>query len=192
MLFQKGARSGKVEPLHALNGVMQGSTISGQFTQRGRPTDFSFVISKAEYKDGQLHLRGNLTAGRASEEAVALFGGSVVRPYNPWPGPSEELPKEEEKKEGAKLERNEQTQSLYTPSTQIAGCEVFYLSLTPSAKMRALLGTSEKVQLGVVLSTFDNRKGEAISRQMWQVLMLKPGSSEIASNVEKLNGLLGS
>lgn len=192
-LFQKSGRAGssRKEPLRALNGVLRGRTVSGQFVRQGRPVDFSFVLTRAEYADGQLRFHGKLSAGRASEDVIALFGGSVIRPYNPWPGPSEEFRKEE-KKEGVALERNEQTQSLYTPSSQIAGCEVFYLSLTPSARFLSSVGAAEKLQIGVSLSGFDNKQGEEISRQVWHILRLKPESADMKTGIEQLNRLLNS
>jgi hypothetical protein len=194
-LFQKGgsARTGKAEPLRVLNGTMSGRTISGKFTRQGRPMDFSFVMTKAEYSKGELRLHGKLNAGQASEEVVAAFSGAIIRPFNPWPGPSEELKKDAQKAEkGAALERNEQTQSLYVHESEIAGCELFFLNVTPSAKFRTSLNAAEKVQIGVALSSFDNKSGEEISRQVWRVLRLQPDSGDVKKTVDELNRLLGS
>ena len=194
-LFQKsgGARAGKAEPLRVLNGIMSGRTISGKFNRQGRPADFSFVLTRAEYSNGELRLHGKLTAGQSSEETIAQFSGAIIRPFNPWPGPSEELKKDAQKAEkGAALERNEQTQSLYVPESEIAGCELFFMNVSPSAKFRAALNAAEKVQIGVALSSFDNKSGEEISRQVWRVLRLKSDSSDIKKNVDELNRLLGS
>lgn len=159
--------------------------------RHGRPTDFSFVMNRAEYSKGELRLHGKLTAGQASEDVVALFGGAIIRPFNPWPGPTEELKKEEKKTEkGAALERNEQTQSLYVHESEIAGCELFFMNVTPSAKFRTALNAAEKVQIGVALSSFDNKSGEEISRQVWRVLRLQPESPDVKASVDELNKLL--
>jgi hypothetical protein len=93
-------------------------------------------------------------------------------------------------------ERNEQSASLQAQAEATSGCGVMFLSLTLPPRLRARMGAGTgPIQLGVVLAPFDNRTGEAISRQICQIIRPPDGKSDgynPSASLQQLNQLLGS
>lgn len=86
-------------------------------------------------------------------------------------------------------EKTEQTQSLYAQSETSTGCGVMFLKLTLPRRLRARMGANtEPLQLGVVLKSFDNERGEEIVKQLCLLLQIPASSNQ--SSLDQLNRLL--
>ncbi|HYP28741.1 MAG TPA: hypothetical protein VE262_18665 [Blastocatellia bacterium] len=112
------AAAGGVEPLRVLGGQMRGRVISGRAPMNGRPSSFTFGVTKAEVRDGRLHLSGNFSLGRARrapEVVSAKIAGTMAKAANPWPGASDDAPKKDEPPAG------EQQQGREAKSAEAAG-----------------------------------------------------------------------
>jgi hypothetical protein len=97
---------------------MQGRTIAGRFISNGRPSDFSFVLSKAEIVGGKLQLTGDFRLGRnarAAEQVKASIAGAMAKATDPWPGASDEEPESK-----AKADAEEQKQGREAKSPEAA------------------------------------------------------------------------
>jgi hypothetical protein len=83
----------------------------------------------------------------------------------------------------------EQTQSLYAQSETSTACSVLFLNLTLPRRLQARIGAiAESLQLGVVLKPFDNERGEAIARQICQLLQTSKSPNQ-SVNLDQLNRL---
>jgi hypothetical protein len=108
-----------VEPLRVINGQMQGRTVAGRLMMKGRQSDFSFALSKAEVVDGKLQLTGEFRLGRnasAAESLKAVVAGTMAKTDNPWPDASDEAPKPKSKDQA-----NEQKQGREAKDAEAAG-----------------------------------------------------------------------
>jgi len=223
----------RIEPLRAINGEMRGRTVSGQFNQGARLTNFTFTFTKAEVVKGRLQLRGDFAleggGARFSDQVIATVASAIAEAADPWPGPREELrkdakkSKEEEKKAGeqrqgreaknpeaagqlgqlaqstqdtarktppAPGEKTEQTQSLYAQSETGSGCGVMFLKLTLPRRLRARMGAvAGPLQVGTVLKSSDNKRGEEISKQICRLGQTFENRDQSAS-LDQLNRLL--
>ena len=113
------AAAHNVEPLRVINGQMRGREIAGRFMAKGRPADFSFVLSKAESAGGKLQLVGEFRLGqssRAAEPVKASIAGAMAKITDPWPSASDEEP-EQKPKPGA----DEQKQGREAKSPEASG-----------------------------------------------------------------------
>jgi hypothetical protein len=87
-------------------------------------------------------------------------------------------------------EKTEQTQSLYAQSETVTGCGVMFLKLRLPQRLRARMGPiAEPLQLGVVLKSSDNERGEKIVKQIC-LLLQKPDSRSQLVSLDRLNHLL--
>jgi hypothetical protein len=112
---KKSSVARKVEPLRMINGQMQGRAIEGRFMVNGRPSDFSFALSKAEIVGGKLQLIGEFRLGRqarAAETVKASIAGAMAKTTDPWPSASDE---ESEKKPEASAEEQKQGREAKNP-----------------------------------------------------------------------------
>ena len=223
----------RIEPLRVINGEMRGRTVSGQFSQRARLTNFTLTFTKAQLVNGRLELRGDLAldgdGARLIGQVIATIAGAIAAAANPWPHAGEEPRKDEkESKEEAKKaeeqrqgreaknpeatsqlgqlaqstqdtarktpsapgEKTEQTQTLYAQSETVNGCGVMFLKLTLPRRLRASVGAiAEPLQLGVVLKSFDNERGEEIVKQVCLALQKSDSRSQLLT-LDRLNHLL--
>lgn len=111
----QGTAARGVEPLRVINGQMQGRTIAGRFMANGRPSDFSFVLSKAEIVGGKLQLTGDFRLGRqarVAEQVKASIAGAMAKTTDPWPSASDEEP---EKKSEADAQEQKQGREAKSP-----------------------------------------------------------------------------
>jgi hypothetical protein len=96
---------------------MRGRTVSGQFNQGARLTNFTFTFTRAEVVNGGLQLKGDfaLEGGRArlSDQVFATIAGAIAAAANPWPRAGDEprkdagKPREDEKKAGEQRQGRE-------------------------------------------------------------------------------------
>ena len=113
----EGGAAIRIEPLRVINGEMRGRTVSGQFNQGARLTNFTFTFTKAEVVNGRLQLRGKFAleggGARLPDQVIPTIAGAIAEAVNPWPHPGEEerkdaqKSKEEEKKAGEQLQGRE-------------------------------------------------------------------------------------
>jgi hypothetical protein len=111
----RGTAARGVEPLRVINGQMQGRTIAGRFMANGRPSEFSFALSKAEIVGGELQLTGDFRLGRqarAAEQVKASIAGTMAKTADPWPSASDEEP---QKKAEASAEEQKQGREAKSP-----------------------------------------------------------------------------
>lgn len=86
-------------------------------------------------------------------------------------------------------EKNEPTQSPYAGSETRTGCGVLFLKLTLPRRLRARIGAmAQPLQLGVVPRPFDNERGEAIVKQVCQLLQTSESPNQTV-NLDQLNRL---
>ncbi|HST23134.1 MAG TPA: hypothetical protein VLR90_18565 [Blastocatellia bacterium] len=189
---KKSSVARKVEPLRVINGQMRGRAIEGRFMANGRPSDFSFALSKAEIVGGKLQLIGEFRLGRqarAAETVKASIAGAMAKTTDPWPSASDEEPEK-------KPEVSEQTQSLYAQAEMATGCGLVFLSLNIPERLRARMGTDARpLQLGVVLAPLDNKLGEDINRRICALVQMsssKSGETSLTASVEEFNRFLAS
>lgn len=87
-------------------------------------------------------------------------------------------------------EVTEQTQSLYTAIDAGSGCDVLYLKMQLPAPLAARAGTSEPVQLGVVLAPLDNQRGVEINQHVCRIVRALASGQSFEPHLAQLNRLL--
>jgi hypothetical protein len=96
---------------------------------------------------------------------------------------------EDTPRRAAPSEKSESTQSLYAQSDTSTSCGVVFLNLTLPQRLRARIGAmAEPLQLGVVLKRFDNERGEAIVKQICQLLQTSKSPNQ-SVHLDQLNRL---
>ena len=89
----------------------------------------------------------------------------------------------------ARGKRTEPTQSPYELSETGTSCGVVFLNLTLPQRLRGRIGAmAEPLQLGVVLKRFDNERGEAIVKQICQLLQTSKSPNQ-SVHLDQLNRL---
>jgi hypothetical protein len=176
----RSAAPGSVEPLRVINGQMRGRNISGQFMLNRLPSDFSLVLTKAEIVGEKLLLTGDFRLGprtSALPNVRARIAGTMAKAADPWPGPSNNAPKA-------------------NPAEDQAECEVLFLSLDLTQRLRVAMGAGARpVQLGVVLAPLDNHLGEKINSNICAIVGISGNGSRdgrLLARVDDLNRLLTS
>lgn len=101
-----------------------------------------------------------------------------------------QTPTAPEAKKPAAGEVTEQTQSLYTAIDAGSGCDVLYVKLQLPPQLAARARAAEPVQIGVVLATLDNRRGEEINRHVCRVVRALSAGQGVEEQLAQLNRLL--
>ena len=84
----------------------------------------------------------------------------------------------------------EQTQSLYTAIDAGSGCDVLYVKIQLPPQLAARARAAEPVQIGVVLATLDNKRGEEINRHVCRVVRALSAGQGVEDQLAQLNRLL--
>jgi len=84
----------------------------------------------------------------------------------------------------------EQTQSLYTAIDAGSGCDVLYVKMQLPPQLAARARATEPVQIGVVLATLDNKRGEEINRHVCRVVRALAAGQGVEEQLTQLNRLL--
>jgi hypothetical protein len=146
---------------------MQGRVISGQFIRNGRPSDFSFALSKAEIVGTKLQLVGDFRAGaddRIGLRVRSTIAGTMSMAANPWPrasddDASEETPKSsEEQKQGREAKNPETAAQLgqLAQSTQDTARKTPPAPGKPTEKKESVYGEIENISgCGVLFLSLD-------------------------------------
>jgi hypothetical protein len=152
----------------------------------------AYLLASARLVDGQIQFTGILTQSRRTRRGgsgtgsggfVSTLIGTTARATNPIPRASDaSAPRREVPRQTG--ERNEQTQSLYTPSETGSGCELIFLKMSPGFLQE------KPVQLGVVLAHQDNPLGEQINQAICRVRRALDGKGNTAAAIEALDRLL--
>jgi hypothetical protein len=176
-------------PLRAIGGVMYGKVIKVQLNE---PRRASYQLDGARLVNGQIQFIGITTEsgsigrrgyGSASSGFTSILIGTTARATNPIPRASDaSAPRREVPRQTG--ERNEQTQSLYTPSETGSGCELIFLKMSPGFLQK------EPVQLGVVLAHQDNPLGERINQAICRVRRALDSKGDATAAIEALDRLL--
>jgi hypothetical protein len=101
-----------------------------------------------------------------------------------------QTPTAPEAKKPAAGEVTEQTQSLYTAIDAGSGCDVLYLKMQLPPRLAARARAAEPVQIGVVLATLDNKRGEEINRHVCRVVRALAAGQGVEEQLAQLNRLL--
>jgi hypothetical protein len=101
-----------------------------------------------------------------------------------------QTPTAPEAKKPAAGEVTEQTQSLYTAIDAGSGCDVLYVKMQLPPQLAARARATEPVQIGVVLATLDNKRGEEINRHVCRVVRALSAGQGVEDQLAQLNRLL--
>jgi hypothetical protein len=101
-----------------------------------------------------------------------------------------QTPTAPEAKKPAAGEVTEQTQSLYTAIDAGSGCDVLYVKMQLPPQLAARARATEPVQIGVVLATPDNKRGEEINRHVCRVVRALSAGQGVEDQLAQLNRLL--
>jgi len=101
-----------------------------------------------------------------------------------------QTPTAPEAKKPAAGEVTEQTQSLYTAIDAGSGCDVLYVKMQLPPQLAARARAIEPVQIGVVLATLDNKRGEEINRHVCRVVRALSAGQGVEDQLAQLNRLL--
>jgi len=120
-----GGAASRIEPRRVINGEMRGRTVSGQFNQGARLTNFTYTFTKAEVVNGRLRLRGDFTldrgGARLTDQVIATIAGVIAEAVNPWPHPGDEQRKDAKKSTEEKEKAGEQRQGREAKNPEAAG-----------------------------------------------------------------------
>ena len=101
-----------------------------------------------------------------------------------------QTPTAPEGKKPAEGQVTEQTQSLYTAIDAGSGCDVLYVKMQLPPQLAARARAAEPVQIGVVLATLDNKRGEEINRHVCRVVRALSAGHGVEDHLAQLNRLL--
>ena len=101
-----------------------------------------------------------------------------------------QTPTAPEAKKPAAGQVTEQTQSLYTAIDAGSGCDVLYVKMQLPPQLAARARATEPVQIGVVLATLDNKRGEEINRHVCRVVRALAAGQGVEDQLAQLNRLL--